>query len=125
MDARFGEARVKLAETYAKLGDHGSALSEYVRAADLLPENVDLQLTAGSYLLLAGKAEDARSRAESVLKRDPKNVQALILLGNALAGLKNFEAAVSGDRRSDSARAASKRERVDARCGRARAWSPE
>ena len=59
-----------------------------------------------------------------MLKRDPKNVQALILLGNALAGLKNFEAAVSEIEEAiqlEPHRSAS----YDARCGRARAWSPE
>ena len=123
VDARFGEARVKLAETYAKLGDHGSALSEYVRAADPARERGP-SADRGQLSSAGGKAEDARSRAESVLKRDPKNVQALILLGNALAGLKNFEAAVSEIEEAiqlEPHRSAS----YDARCGRARAWSPE
>jgi tetratricopeptide (TPR) repeat protein len=95
IDARFAEARVKLGQTYVHLGQYANALGEYVRAADLLPENLDVQLTAGGYLLLAGQFEEARARAEAVLKRDGKNVQAHVLLGNALAGLKDFEAAVS------------------------------
>jgi putative PEP-CTERM system TPR-repeat lipoprotein len=95
IDARFSEARLRLGQTYARLNDHGSALGEYVRAADLLPENLEVQLTAGGYLLLAGRLDEARARAEAVLKHDAKNVQAHVLLGNALAGLKDFEAAVS------------------------------
>jgi cellulose synthase operon protein C len=53
-DARFGEARLKLANVYARLGEPANALREYVRAADLLPENADAQLRAGNALLLAG-----------------------------------------------------------------------
>src|SRR5204863_7085114 len=34
-----GEALFKLASAYEKLGDMGSALREYVRAADLMPSN--------------------------------------------------------------------------------------
>ncbi len=95
IDARYAEARVKLAETYERLEDRANALGEYVRAADLLPDDRGIQLTAGGYLLLAGRAEEARTRAEAVLTGDPKNVDAHVLLGNALAGLKDFEAAVS------------------------------
>ena len=40
-DASFGEARFKLAGAYAETGDVKNALREYVRAADLLPKNVD------------------------------------------------------------------------------------
>jgi tetratricopeptide (TPR) repeat protein len=95
IDPRFAEARVGLAQTYARLGDHANALKEYVRAADLLPENTNVQLTAGAYLLLAGRPEEARARADAALKREPRNIEAHVLRGNALAGLKDFEAAVS------------------------------
>jgi tetratricopeptide (TPR) repeat protein len=94
IDARFGQARIKLAETYVRQGNHSSAVGEYVRAADLLPDDLALQLTAGGYLLLAGRAEDARTRAEAVLAREPGDIDAHVLRGNALAGLKDFEAAV-------------------------------
>jgi tetratricopeptide (TPR) repeat protein len=95
VDPLYGEARVKLAETYVRLGKPANALEEYVRAADLLPGDIGVQLTAGGHLLLAGRADDARARASAVLSREPKNIDAHILLGNALAGLKNFEAAVA------------------------------
>src|SRR4051812_13795522 len=45
-DPKFGEARLKLAEMYDQLGDARGALAEYVRAADLMPANVDVQLKA-------------------------------------------------------------------------------
>lgn len=95
VDPRFGPAHAKMAEAYSRQGDRANALHAYVRAADTLPDDIELQLTAGNYLLLARHADDARARAEVVLKRDPKNVRAHILLGNALAGLKDLEKAVA------------------------------
>ena len=59
-DPRFGEARLKLADTYEKLNDPENALREYVRAADLLPNNVTAQVKAAGYLLLMRQFEDAK-----------------------------------------------------------------
>lgn len=93
-DPKYGEARYKLAETYAKLEDARNAYREYIRAADLLPANVDAQLRAGTLLLLAGQYEDARTRADKVLAIQPKHIEGQVLRANALAGLKNMEAAI-------------------------------
>ncbi|HET9215869.1 MAG TPA: tetratricopeptide repeat protein, partial [Terriglobia bacterium] len=93
-DATFGEARLKLAEAYLGAGDGRNALAESVRAADLLPDDSEAQLKAGLLLLLADQFQDARTRATTVLAKDTKNPRALILLGNALAGLKDLDAAV-------------------------------
>ncbi len=93
-DPRFGQARLKLAEAYMKSGDFPRSYAEYVRAADLLPNDPKVQVQAGTLLLLRGRFEDAKSRAEKALAKDPKNVPATLLLGNAMAGLKDFEGAV-------------------------------
>lgn len=93
-DPRFGEARLKLAETYVKLGDVRNGGREYIRAADLLPQNADVQLKAASYLLLSRQFEDAKVRAQKALELEPKNAAALTVLGNALAGLKDPEEAI-------------------------------
>lgn len=93
-DPKFGEARYKLAESYAKLNDPGNAYREYVRAADLLPDNIEAQVKAGTFLLLAGQSEDAKTRADKVLAKDPKNTQAQVLRANALAGLKDLDGAI-------------------------------
>lgn len=93
-DPRFGDARLKLAESYVKLNDHRNAYEQYVRAADLLPNNIDAQLKAGTYLFLAQKYQDATARADAVLKKDPKNVDALILKGDAAAMLQDLDGAV-------------------------------
>jgi tetratricopeptide (TPR) repeat protein len=90
-DPKFGEARLKLAEAYKALGNIRLAFPEYVRAADLLPDNDEAQLKAGNLLIQGGFFAEAKARARNVLKHDPKNVDALVLLGNSLAGMKDTE----------------------------------
>ena len=91
---KWGEARFKLAQAYAAIGDAEHAYREYIRAADLMPDNMPAQLKAATYLLLARQYQDARSRVERVLDKEPKNRDALIILGNALAGLNDLDGAV-------------------------------
>lgn len=94
-DSRFGEARYKLAEAYLRINDPAGAYREYIRAADLMPTNVESQLKAGQMLLLARQFEEAKGRADRILANDPKNLQAQILRGTALAGLKDLDSAIA------------------------------
>ena len=55
----------------------------------------DAQLKAGAFLLMAGRFEDAKGRAELLLQSHPTNADGQILLGNALAGLKDLDGAVA------------------------------
>ncbi len=71
-----------------------AAYREFIRAADLLPQNNDAQIKAATFLMLAGQFEDARTRILPVVDRDPTNVEAQLILGNALAGLKDLDGAV-------------------------------
>ena len=93
-EPRAGDVRVKLAETYLKRGDLGKGAQEYIRAADAL-SNPNVQLKAGTLLLIIGRFDDAKVRAEKALTADPKNVEAQVLLANSLAGLRNLDAAVT------------------------------
>ena len=95
IDAQRGDAHLKLADAQVKANDPVNAIKEYIRAADLLPNDADTQLKAAQGLLLAGRYEDARARADKVLERDKQNVTAQILRGNALAGLKDFDGAIA------------------------------
>ena len=94
-DDKRGDIRLKLADASLRLGDLRGALGEYVRAADLLADNVDAQVKAGSMLLMARRFEDARTRAEHALKLDPKSVDGMVLMGNALAGLNKIDDAIA------------------------------
>lgn len=93
-DPRFGEAHWKLAAAYEKQGNAAATLREYVRAADLLPTNVDVQLKAAGYLLIAGQFDDAKARAQQALKLNPRNVDALIVHADAMASMKDIDGAV-------------------------------
>ena len=53
-----------------------------------------MQMRTGSMLLLARRFEDARTRARTILQKEPSNLEALILLGNAVAGLGDLPSAV-------------------------------
>jgi len=94
IDGRFGEARYKLAEAFWQRGEPVEALANYVRAADLMPDSADVQLKASALLAAAGRFEDAKTRIMTLLAKEPRNARALIVLGNALAGLKDFEGAI-------------------------------
>jgi len=95
LDSNFGEARFKLADAYSHTNDLMNALREYVRAADLMPENVEAQLRAGNGLLAAGQYPEAKTRALNALSKEPKNVRGLVLMGNSMAGMKDIEGAIS------------------------------
>jgi tetratricopeptide (TPR) repeat protein len=77
-----------------RAGDGSSAVQEYVRAADLKPEDATIGLKAGGLFLLSGRFDDAKLWAEKVLARKPRDLQAQILLASSLAGLKDLDAAV-------------------------------
>src|SRR5262245_31824620 len=94
-DPRLGEARLQLAYAYAATGDGVNALREYVRAADLMPENKQAQQRAGAFMLLAGQFTDAQALAQRMQQRNAEDVEAQILLANSLAGLKDMDGAVA------------------------------
>jgi tetratricopeptide (TPR) repeat protein len=94
-DPSAGDARAKLADAYLGAGDPANGIKEYVRAADLLTGDLNVQLKAGNLLLLAGRFDDAKARAEKILATRPDEVNAQLLMANALAGLKDVDAAVA------------------------------
>ena len=60
-------------------------MREYVRAAELLPEDSAAQLKAGNFMLENGLYQDAQDLAKRMLARTPGNVEAQIL-GGSIAG---------------------------------------
>ena len=50
-----------------------NAEREYVNAADLLPNDADLQVRAGLFLAAAGRMEEAKARAERALSTRAKD----------------------------------------------------
>ena len=95
IDPKFGEARLKLAETYERMDNIQAAFPEFIRAADALPDNRDAQLKATELLLLARRFDDAKSRTEALLAKNPKDIDAMLLRANAMAGLRDARGAVA------------------------------
>src|SRR5688572_7791118 len=95
LDPKFGEARLKLAETYERMSNLRAAFPEYIRAADALPDNRDAQLKATRVLLMGGRFEDAKARAQVLLEKNPKDVDAMLLRANAMAGLRDPAGAIA------------------------------
>lgn len=89
LDPRFGEARLKLAETHERMGNIRAAAPEYIRAADALPDNREAQIKATQILLLAGRFDDAKARAGAMLAKNPQDLEGLLLHANAMAALKD------------------------------------
>jgi tetratricopeptide (TPR) repeat protein len=95
IDPKFGEARLKLAQTYERMQNIKAALPEFIRAADALPDNRDVQVKATALLLLSRQFDDAKARAEAMLVKNPKDVDALLLRANAMAALRDSAGAVA------------------------------
>jgi tetratricopeptide (TPR) repeat protein len=95
LDARFGEARYKLATAYEHENNLRQAAREYLAAAELLPDRADTQIKAGLVLLAAREFDRAKKHAEDALKVEPRNVDAQLILANALAGLKDIRGALA------------------------------
>jgi tetratricopeptide (TPR) repeat protein len=95
IDPKFGEARLKLAQAYERLNDLRAAYPEFIRAADALPQDRDAQLKAIQIFLLAGRYEDAKVRATTMLAKNPRDVDALVLRATAMAGLKDTAGALA------------------------------
>src|SRR5262245_7504451 len=95
IDPKFGEARLRLAETYERMNNFRAALPEYVRAADALPDNRDAQIKATQILLLARRFDDAKARTAALLARNPKDIDAILLHASALSALKDPDGAVA------------------------------
>src|ERR1700704_1959085 len=76
LDPKFGEARLKLAQTYERMNNLRDSFPEYVRAADALPDDREAQIKATQVLLLGGRFEDAKARMAPLLAKNPKDVEA-------------------------------------------------
>ncbi len=107
-DEKYGEARLKLAEAYTATGNAAAAFREYVRAADLLPQNNDAQIKAATFLMLAGQFEDARTRILPVVDRDPDQRRGAAHPRQRPCRAEGSRRRGAGDRRGDRARSRSR-----------------
>jgi tetratricopeptide (TPR) repeat protein len=86
-DPADGGVRLKLAKAHLSAEHWTDAANEAVRAADLLPRDVEAQRLATSMLLAQERFADAAARARPLVGAHADDPVALILWGNASARL--------------------------------------
>ena len=88
-DSQDAQLRLKLANAYVLAGRFAEATSQAVQAASLLPGDVDVQVSVASMSVGMAHFVDAADRMAAVIRDHPDNVRALVIFGNAKAGLPN------------------------------------
>jgi tetratricopeptide (TPR) repeat protein len=93
------DSRYYLALSYLSLPDLGAGVNQLRKLLAIFPDDVEANLKLGNIYLQGGADpkfyEEAQKLAERVLAKDSKNVQALILQANSMAGLKKFDEALN------------------------------
>lgn len=87
IDPTFAEAHYALAQAFIKLHDGNGAYAELLRFIDLQPDNMKAQIDLANVLFAAREYKQTVERADLVLKREPKNADALMVKGMALSRL--------------------------------------
>lgn len=98
-DGRHREAHLLLADAFVGQGDLLGAARTLNRLLESYPDDVEASIELGNLYLTGGASDpdffrEAGELADRVLEVDPDNVPALILSGNATAGLRDFEASI-------------------------------
>ncbi len=83
----------RMGECFIHLNRIREAFGAFEKAAIADPDNVNAQLRIGEFLLSAGAADRARDQAEAIMRRNPRNGEALALWGAAMEGLGQKEKA--------------------------------
>ncbi|WP_338662840.1 tetratricopeptide repeat protein [Pararoseomonas sp. SCSIO 73927] len=78
-----GNAAAAAAERLTARGDQRGAMERLSRALDDAPDNPDVQLAAARVMARSGRADEAQRVAEGILGRDPDNVAARAVAGEA------------------------------------------
>jgi tetratricopeptide (TPR) repeat protein len=94
IDNLLAEAHDKLAKSYESLGDVKNAAHESILAADLMPNDPDTQVRAGLYFLAGGDFQSAKAQAQKALIKNPRHVEAQLLLAQGIAGMKDMDGAI-------------------------------
>jgi len=79
LDPEDADASYHLAEAQFKLGEFGDALWRYREAVRIKPGDSEWQTKLAAMLLLAGRADEARTHIEAVLALQPDHAQAVFL----------------------------------------------
>src|SRR5215467_9057495 len=104
IDPRYTVALYKSAQCSQRLENWSAAYQELMRTIDLEPTNWPAQLDLGRLYVRANKFQEGKDVALVILRSNPSDVDAKILLSNADAGLGNQKDAL--DEARDASRGA-------------------
>jgi tetratricopeptide (TPR) repeat protein len=98
-DPKNRDAHYLLAKTFNMQNNLDATVKSLKALLELFPDDVEAQLDLGNLYLSIGRADpqfyrEAADLAQKVLAKQPNNIPALILAGNAASGLKNYEASL-------------------------------
>jgi tetratricopeptide (TPR) repeat protein len=98
-DISHREARFLLARTYLAQNDLDAAMRQLRSLLEYYPDDIEANLQLGNIYLQGGNRDPqffraAKELAEKVLAKEPKNILGMVLLGNSLAGLRNFTSSI-------------------------------
>ena len=99
-DARNRDARYFLSLSYVAQQDIPQAANQLKALLEYYPDDIEANLQLGTVYLIVGKSNpdlfrEAQKIAATILTKEPQNVSALILSGNASAGLQDYRSSVS------------------------------
>jgi tetratricopeptide (TPR) repeat protein len=98
-NGRDRQARYLLALSYLNQRDVGRAVAHLKALLEYYPDDVEANLQLGGIYLIAGRSDhdflrQAQEIAQRVLAKNPQNVNAMILSGNASGGLQDLNSSV-------------------------------
>ena len=101
IDAANRGAIRQLGLSLVQLGEVSAALPFLLKSAELDPERLDVRAKLGAVYLVGRRFDQASAEAAYVLERDPRNLEALLVLAGATRTSEEIDAAI---RRLDEAR---------------------
>ena len=93
-DSANARAIKQIGVAHFQLGEVAQAFPYLLKAQQLTPDDLDVRLKLGGIYYLAGKREEAREVALSVLGQQPKNLEALALLADTAGTPEEIDATI-------------------------------
>ncbi|MDA3896836.1 MAG: tetratricopeptide repeat protein [Desulfobacteraceae bacterium] len=91
IDPEFAGAYANLGEVYLKLGKVSESLNAYIKAAELAPDQPEVQIKLATLYMLNRKTVRAKKILEKILDNNPDNMTANYLLAEFFEMEKDFD----------------------------------
>jgi tetratricopeptide (TPR) repeat protein len=92
IDIANARATQQLAFAHYELGEFGQSARFLLKAQELAPDQLEVRLKLGTLYLLGQRFKEARDEATYVLAKDPKNLEALLLIAGAAVTPEDVDA---------------------------------